>query len=195
MPGAQNERPGSLDEARHEEIVCEYPRRVREINGKLGTPGCAGGGSRVPVPIAGAIAGVLSDVDVLAGVTAMALAAHIQFFSTSAVEAGGMYKQRVQKAWCHAARQEWIGPLLDCRKGLIGHGPRATRSASGKTVTRSSSGTATTALTSLSSSMPAPPTGRASEAPLPYHTSQSRAPPSGRGTKKRILCCGYLVYG
>ena len=44
----------------------------------------------------GAFAEMLSDVDALADVIASALAVnHIQFFSASAVEAKGVYKQRI----------------------------------------------------------------------------------------------------
>ena len=74
-----------------------------------------------------------SDVEALADVTASALAAdHIQFFSTSAVEAKGMYKQRIRTAWGHAAHRGWARLLLDRRRGLIAHGPRATRNAGSK---------------------------------------------------------------
>ena len=56
-------------------------------------------GSRVPVPVVGAFAEMASDVGALADVTASALAAdHIQFFSTSAAEAKGVYKQRIRTA-------------------------------------------------------------------------------------------------
>ena len=63
----------------------------------------------VLAPVIGAFAEMPSDVDALTDVTASALAAdHIQFFSTSAVEAKGMYKQRIRTAWGHAAN--WVGP-------------------------------------------------------------------------------------
>ena len=88
---------------------------------------------RVLVPAIGAFAEMSSDVDALADVTASALAAdHIQFFSTSAVEAKGMYKQRIRTAWGHAAHRGWARLLLDRRRDLIVHGPRATRNAGGK---------------------------------------------------------------
>ena len=46
------------------------------------------------------------DEDALADVIAPALVAdHIQFFSTSATEANGMYKKRTQAAWDHAAHR------------------------------------------------------------------------------------------
>ena len=76
---------------------------------------------------------MLQDVEALADVTASALAAdHIQFFSTSAAEAKGMYKKRIWTAWGHAARRGLARLLLDRRRDLIVHGPRATRNAGGK---------------------------------------------------------------
>jgi len=62
--------------------------------------------SAVLVPAVGAFAEMSSDVDALADVIASALAAdHIQFFSTSAAGAEGMYKQRIRAAWGHAAHR------------------------------------------------------------------------------------------
>ena len=57
---------------------------------------------------------------------------HIQLFPTSAVEAKGVYKQRTRAAWGHAALRGWARLLLDRRRDLIVHGPRATRNAGGK---------------------------------------------------------------
>ena len=90
-------------------------------------------GPRLPVPIIGAFAEMPSDMDALADVTASAFAAgHIQFISTSAAEAKGMYKQRIRAAWGHAAHRGTARLLLDSRRDLIVHGPRATRNAGGK---------------------------------------------------------------
>ena len=90
-------------------------------------------GSRVLFPVVGAFAEMSSDVNALADAITSALAANqIQFFSTSAVEAGAMCKQRTWTAWGHAAHRGWAHLLLDRRKGLIDHGPRATCSARGK---------------------------------------------------------------
>ena len=135
-------KPGRGAEARQEEVVREYLKRAEEFDRKLGTPEGAEGPMtkevkpycpRVLVPAIGAFAEMSSDVDALADATASALAAdHIQFLSTSAVEAKGVYKQRIWTAWGHAARREWARPLLDRRRDLIVHGPRATRSARGK---------------------------------------------------------------
>ena len=87
----------------------------------------------MPVPVIGAFAEMSSDVDALADVIVSALAAdYIQFFSTSAVEAKGMYKQRIRTAWGHAAHRGWARLLLDRRRDLVVHGPRATRNAGGK---------------------------------------------------------------
>ena len=70
-----------------------------------------------------------SDVDALADVIASALAVdHIQFFSTIAAEAKGMYKQRIRTAWGHAAHRGWARLLLDRRRDFSVHGPRGTRS-------------------------------------------------------------------
>ena len=89
-------------------------------------------GSGVPVPVIGAFAEMSSDVDAPAGVIASGLAArHTQFFSTSAVEAKGMYKQRNRAAWGYAAHRGWARLLLDRHRDLIVHGPRATRNAGG----------------------------------------------------------------
>jgi hypothetical protein len=44
-----------------------------------------------------------------------------------------MYKQRIREAWGHAAHRGWARLLLDRRRDLINHGPRATRSAPGQT--------------------------------------------------------------
>ena len=53
-------------------------------------------GSRVLVPVIGAFAEMSSDVEALADVIASALAAdHIQFFYTSAAEAGGVHMKRI----------------------------------------------------------------------------------------------------
>ena len=57
---------------------------------------------------------------------------HIQFFSTSAAEAKGMYKQRIWTARGHAAHRGWARLLLDRRWDLIVHRPRATRKAGGE---------------------------------------------------------------
>ena len=140
--GAQYERPGSPVEAHQEEVAREYLQRTEELDRKLGPPEGVEGpitkemklcGSRVLVPVIGAFAEVSSDVDALADVTASALAAdHIQFFSTSAVEAKGMCKQRIRTAWGHAAHWGWARLLLDRRRDLIVHGSRATRNAGGK---------------------------------------------------------------
>ena len=43
-----------------------------------------------------------------------------------------MYKQRIRAAWGHAAHRGWARLLLDRRRDLIVHGPRATRNAGGK---------------------------------------------------------------
>ena len=82
-------------------------------------------GSRVPVAVIAAFPDMSSDMEALAGATAPALAAdHIQFFSTSAVEAKGIYKQRIRTAWGHAAHRGWARLLLDRRRGIVVHGPR-----------------------------------------------------------------------
>ena len=68
------------------------------------------------------------------GIIALVLAEdHIQFSSTSAVEAKGMYKQRIRTAQGHAAHRGWVLLPLDHRRDFIGHGPRATCCAGGKT--------------------------------------------------------------
>ena len=85
------------------------------------------------VPIIGAFAEMPSGVGALADVTASALSAdHIQFLSTSAAEAKGMYKQRIRAVWGHAAHRGWARLLLDRRRDFIVHGPWATRNAGGK---------------------------------------------------------------
>ena len=74
-----------------------------------------------------------SDVEALADVTTSTLAAdQILPFPTGAVEAKGMYKQRIRAAWGHAAHRGWARLLLDRCGDLIVHGPRATRNAGGK---------------------------------------------------------------
>ena len=107
-------RPGSPVEARQEEVARGYLQRAGEFDRKLGTPGGAEGpmtkevksyGPRILVPVIGAFA-EMWHVEALADVTASALAAdHIQFFPTSSAEARGMYKQRIQTAWGHAAHR------------------------------------------------------------------------------------------
>ena len=63
-------------------------------------------GPRVPVPVIGAFAEMSSDVNALADVIAPALAAdHIHFFSTSALGAKDVYKQRIWAVWGHAAHR------------------------------------------------------------------------------------------
>ena len=106
-PGPQYARPGSAVEAHQEEIARGHLKRAKSPTASWALPGlprpmfrgirpC---GSRVPVPIVGAFAEMPSDVDALAEVIASALAAgHIQFFSTSAAEAKGVYKKRIQTA-------------------------------------------------------------------------------------------------
>ena len=87
-------------------------------------------GPRMLAPVASAFTGMSSDVVALADVTASTLAAdHIQVFSTSAVEANGIYKQRIRTAWGHAAHR---GLLFNRCRDIIVHGPRATRNAGGK---------------------------------------------------------------
>ena len=98
-------------------------------------------GSGVLVPVVGAFAEMSSDVGALADVIASTLASdHTQLLFTSAMGAKGTCKQRTRAAW--GAHRGWARLLLD-RRGLIVHGPRATRSARNST-TRSSSDTATT---------------------------------------------------
>ena len=119
----QYTRPGSPVEARQEEVAREYLQRAEEFDRKPGTPDGVEGpmtkgmkpcGSRLLVPVIGTFAEMSSDVDALADATASALAAdHIQFFSTSAAEAKGMYKQRIRTV---------LGPrsppgVHDCCKG------------------------------------------------------------------------------
>ena len=90
-------------------------------------------GPWVLVLVIGAFVEMPSEVGALAGVTASALAEnHTQFFSISALEAKGMYKQRTRTAWGHAARRGWARVLYDRRRDLIVHGPRATRNAGGE---------------------------------------------------------------
>ena len=52
--------------------------------------------------------------------------------STCAVEAKGMYKQRIRTAGGHAAHRGWARLLLDRHRDLIVHGPRTSRNAGGK---------------------------------------------------------------
>jgi hypothetical protein len=91
-------------------------------------------GSGVPVPVIGAFAEMSSDVDAPADVIASGLAArHTQFFSTSTLEAGSMYKPRIRAARGHLARRGWARLLIDRRRDLVVHGPREnTRSAGGE---------------------------------------------------------------
>ena len=141
-PAPRCMQPGSAVEARQKEVARECLQRAGEPDRRPGTPERAEGpmtkdmkshGSRVPVPVIGAFAGMSSDVEALADVTAPALAAdHIQFFSTSALKAKGIYKQRIRAAWDHAARRGRARPLLDRRRDPIVHGPRKTRNAGGK---------------------------------------------------------------
>ena len=87
--------------------------RAAKIDHMLGTPDGVGGpmtkemvpcGSMVSVPVASALAGTPSGVDDFANVTAPALAAdHTQFFSTGAMGARGVFKQRTRTAWGHTA--------------------------------------------------------------------------------------------
>ena len=81
--------------------------------------------------------------------------------------------KRIRTAGGHGAHRKWARLLLDRRRDLIDHGPRATRSASGKTDERSSSSstTATTTTAALGSSVLTSQTERASEAPFPCHTA------------------------
>ena len=140
--GTQYARPGSPVEARQEEVAREHLQRAEELGRKLVTPEGVDGpmtkemksyGSRVLVPVIGAFAGVSPNVEALADVTALALAAdHVHFFSTGAEEAKGMYKQRNRTAWGHAAHRGWARLLLGRCRDLIVYGPQATRNAGGK---------------------------------------------------------------
>ena len=113
--GPHYARSGKPVEARQEEVARGHLQPAEELDRKPSTPEGAGGpmtkemkpcGSRVPVPVIGAFAEMPSDVKALADVTAPAPAAgYIQFFSTSAAEANGMYKQRIRTAWGHAAHR------------------------------------------------------------------------------------------
>ena len=146
-------RPGGPVEAHQEEVAREYLQRAEEFDRKVGTPGGVEGpmtkkmksyGSRVLVPVIAAFAEMSSDVEALADVTASALAAdHIQFFSTSAEEAKGMYKQRIQTACGHCGD----GPSSSTNPSggamflitasalndgvLVGHGPAPTEAPNG----------------------------------------------------------------
>ena len=76
------------------------------------------------MPVVGAFAEMSSDTELIADLIATALAAdHIQFYSESAKQAKGMFKQRIRKAWGHTAHRGWARLLLDSRRDLIIHGP------------------------------------------------------------------------
>ena len=128
-PGPQYAQPGTLAEARQEEVAGEYLQRAEEFDRKPGTPEGVKGPmtkntkfyvSIVPVPAIGAFSEMPLDVGALADVTAQALAAeHTQFFSTNAVEAKGAYKKRIRAGWGHAAHRRWARLLPDCHRDLI----------------------------------------------------------------------------
>ena len=80
------------------------------------------------VPVVGAFAEMSSDTELIADLIATALAAdHIQFYSESAKQAKGMFKQRIRKAWGHTAHRGWARLQLDRRRDLIIHGPASHR--------------------------------------------------------------------
>ena len=71
------------------------------------------------MPVVGAFAEMSSDTELIADLIATALAAdHIQFYSESAKQAKGMFKQRIRKAWGHTAHRGWARLLLDRRRDL-----------------------------------------------------------------------------
>ena len=76
------------------------------------------------VPVVGAFAEMSPDTELIADLIAAALAAeHVQFYSESAKQAKGIFKQRVRRAWGHTAHRGWARLLLDRRRDLIIHGP------------------------------------------------------------------------
>lgn len=106
--GPQYARPWGPVEARQEKVAREYLQRTEELDRK---PGIGRGR-----PFRRHRVGPHNT----------------QFFLASSVEAKSMYKQRIQTAWGHAAHQGWARLLLEHRRDLIVHGPRATRNAGGK---------------------------------------------------------------
>ena len=120
--------------AKQDEISADYWRRAKRVDDLLrdllGIPEGADGpmvqalkqyrGGRVLVPVVGAFAEMSSDTELIADLIATALAAdHIQFYSESAKQAKGMFKQRIRKAWGHTAHRGWARLLLDRRRDLI----------------------------------------------------------------------------
>ena len=107
-PAPQYARPGSAVEAHQEEIARGHLKRAKSPTASWALPGlprpmfrgirpC---GSRVPVPVVGASA-VMSSSNVI--VTLALAAEHIQFFSSSALEAKGFYMQYTRTTRGHAA--------------------------------------------------------------------------------------------
>jgi len=128
--------------AKQDEIAAAYEWRAKRVDDLLrdllGIPEGADGpmvqalkqyrGGRVLVPVVGAFAEMSSDTELIADLIATALAAdHIQFYSESAKQAKGMFKQRIRKAWGHTAHRGWARLLLDRRRDLIIHGPASHR--------------------------------------------------------------------
>jgi hypothetical protein len=73
----------------------------------------------------GAFAEMSADVSRICGITAHELARiHVSYYNDGAKWTKGMYRQRFQKAWGHAAHRGWARLLLDCTRDLITHGTR-----------------------------------------------------------------------
>ena len=73
--------------------------------------------------VMGAFAEMSDDVSRICDIIAHKLArTHVSYYNDGAKRTKGMYRQRIQKAWGHAAHRGWARLLLDLTRGLVIHG-------------------------------------------------------------------------
>jgi len=88
-------------------------------------------GGRVLVFVVGAFAEMSENVSRICDITARDLErTHVSYYNDNAERTKGMYRTRIQKAWGHTARSNWVRLLIDRAWDLIIHGP-AHRGANG----------------------------------------------------------------
>jgi len=81
--------------------------------------------------VVGAFAEMSEDVSRICGIIAHDLArTRVLYYNDDARRTRGMYRQRIQKAWGHAAHRGWALLLLNRARDLVIHGP-AHRGANG----------------------------------------------------------------
>ena len=132
-PNADYHKNESPVAARQAEVARDYLKRAARIDELNGHPPGSDGpmltalkkhnGGRVLVFVMGAFAEMSEDVSRICDIIAHELARiHVSYYNDGAKRTKGMYRQRIQKAWGHAAHRGWARLLLDRTRDLIIHG-------------------------------------------------------------------------